>query len=819
MTTRYLEYQPVNGYVHNWLVAGPHIQAEAGPFAFEGPLALEAEAVDRQKVTLNGADLTWKYTRCLDDHLVDVSLFAETPQTALAVATAQLLPDQPGPARLTLTSFGPAELWLNGQRIAETSAAGSSFLQPHSISVAVELGAENTLALRFAQSGVRALALACALQVSELSGGLKVRVGTQVRFPRRHYLFEQAFDLAHLENLTHYRGAHFNLHFSQGIGSELTYAYSVQDQGGMIYVEGSGLVDPEVVNDVGHTFRLYERPYWVTLRAPGKEYWEQDLRYEMRLPIYVLDNDYSVGAGGDFTLRRSEALTAAAKRDGLVFAELARMGQDQWQNVSDQTLFDALVRVARQAVDSSLDLVGLVSIAVRYSQNDKLSDGLVVAIAGGLLNYPYRQAAAAAGQSERFLLLTAELLAGQWMADNTFSDGRSGQEHCQLAGQDIMDAMRAAGQHGFMEWDSPVAFERFTVALAHLVGLPEDDELRDMAAVLLDKVLFLLAVNSYRGGLSGTHGCTRAAMLRSTQLQATAGITRLMWGSGVCNQHIAGPISLALADYEFPTFFSQIAADPNEMLSRERHAGGGQEVNKVVYRTADYLLASAQDYRPGQPGQSELIWQATLGPNTQVFSSAPANFGSDEAHQPGFWLGNVALPRVAQWKDALLAVYHLPADSWLDFTHAYFPIYEFDEYAFEGGWAFGRKGDGFVALAAASGFELVGRVPDGQRELRAPGRTNTWICQMGRVATDGSFVQFKQAVQALALTWGEDGARFTSLRGEELAFGWQGALTVNGQEQPLAGFAHIDNPFCRADLPAERMDITYGEIVMQLDFE
>ena len=51
--------------------------------------------------------------------------------------------------------------------------------------------------------------------------------------------------------------------------------------------------------------------------------------------------------------------------------------------------------------------------------------------------------------------------------------------------------------------------------MAHLVTLPEDEALRDMAAVLLDKVIFLLAVNSYRGGLSGTHGCTSASTDRS----------------------------------------------------------------------------------------------------------------------------------------------------------------------------------------------------------------------------------------------------------------------------------------------------------------
>ena len=54
-----------------------------------------------------------------------------------------------------------------------------------------------------------------------------------------------------------------------------------------------------------------------------------------------------------------------------------------------------------------------------------------------------------------------------------------------------------------------------------------------------------------------------------------------------------------------------------------RPAGGGEQaapttqpawdwqVNPVTYKTKNFMLACAQDYRPGQPGDSEHIWQAT----------------------------------------------------------------------------------------------------------------------------------------------------------------------------------------------------------------
>ena len=41
----------------------------------------------------------------------------------------------------------------------------------------------------------------------------------------------------------------------------------------------------------------------------------------------------------------------------------------------------------------------------------------------------------------------------------------------------------------------------------------------------------------------------------------------------------------------------------------------------------------------------------------------------------------------------------------------------------------------------------------------------------------------------------------------------------NGEEQPITGFKHYENPYCVAEYPAAQMDIRYGEQVMRLDFE
>jgi hypothetical protein len=241
----------------------------------------------------------------------------------------------------------------------------------------------------------------------------------------------------------------------------------------------------------------------------------------------------------------------------------------------------------------------------------------------------------------------------------------------------------------------------------------------------------------------------------------------------------------------------------------------------VTYRTPDYMLSSAQDYRPGEAGAREHVWQATLGPDAIVYVTHPANAHVGDARAPGFWVGNRSLPRAAQWKDTLVAVYSLPEDDWMGFTHAYWPAYAFDESEIRDGWAFARVGDGYVALTAAAGIEPVHSGPGAYHELRSYGQRNTWVCLMGRRAVDGSFEAFQEAVLALDIDLGQDGVQLRTLRGEQLSFGWRGALRIDGSSKAIAGFKHYECPYATVEMarrtPAP-MDIRHGDRQLRLTF-
>jgi hypothetical protein len=844
MAETYLEYQLDNGFIKNWLVAGPYqrpVQVSGLPDeAQDQMLSLAREMqdkttgyseppVDRTEFAYAGEKVMWRYYRCGVDALVDVSQVYPVWKFARTWAHARLMVTQPAPVTFSLSVTGPATVWLNGKQVFEVEGFPGEL---RTAQFQVELDQENDLLVRFDQLGVRSVRNQMSLQALDHQSDISVRLETKARYPYRHQQFEAMLEKAYLEEVANVRGNIVDLRWAEDTTEELHYGYQIQDAEERIYIDGSFDPDLEKPLDIGHPQRIFERQMWVVLHAPNREYYELENRYERRLPIYIMDNEYTQQPYGEYATRRMEALYDAAKREGNLYAEIAKMALEKWNEFDSNVLLANLERVKQGDAGSAALVAGLLSIAYRFMETSgfpkKLREPLEDALMG--FRYGVEEAAKDAvdfhSESQRFLLAACELLAGQRYPKRAFpNSGMTGLQHQQKAEKVVLDWLSKRGRGGFIEWDSNSAFEVNITALSLLTSLAKNETVRELSAVLLDKILFLMAVNSFEGSYGTTHGATGAAMIKSAKLEATSALNRLLWGMGVYSQYIMGTVSLACSDYEFPSFFADMAAyPPEELWSKERHTAdldvpGAAEVNKVLYKTPDGMLSSAQDYRPGEKGSREHIWQATLGPDAVVFANHPACVGDTDAQQPGFWLGNAVLPRVAQWKNVLIAVHNLPEDDRMGFTHAWFPVYQFDEYEISNGWAFARKGQGFVALTAQQGIELVKHAPDGFRELRSYGRNNVWICQMGRQSVDGDFSAFKNKVLQNAPGWGNLSTSLTGVRGETISFGWNEPLRVNGAEQPLSGYKHIDNLYCQAELPANQMDVQYEDILMRLNFQ
>ncbi len=180
-----------------------------------------------------------------------------------------------------------------------------------------------------------------------------------------------------------------------------------------------------------------------------------------------------------------------------------------------------------------------------------------------------------------------------------------------------------------------------------------------------------------------------------------------------------------------------------------------EEVNIYTYRTSDYMLSTAQDYRAGYGGDQQAIWQATLGPDAVCFTTHPV---LDATATPDYWSGSGTLPRAAQIENVVIVVYNaiekpgLYVRETADFTHAWLPRDRFDEMIEHDGWIFARRGNGYLALWVSKPSHWQTSPGENEnRELIVNGRQSVWICEMGCRATDGPFVEFVERLAAASV--------------------------------------------------------------------
>jgi hypothetical protein len=838
MRYRYARYNLELGFIGNWLVAGPQTislpsnsipgdqtpEQIAGQF-YDPSSGITETPVERGPLTegifqVGDYQGSWEYYACPEDHFVDRSTPARAPSYLRSWAYVQLNAKVEQDVVLVLTTHGPTDLWVNDERVLHQEQFFGSRPGSRSIKAALKKG-QNSLLVRFEGLTLQNDPLAFALQLRKVTGdrpvdkaqGIAVTIPTLIQALARRKNFEQAALSAYVVQDVFEPTDHFRLKWAEDLKEPSPAQVRLVSDSGPFYAEAT--VDGTAGDSVylNDPYLVPEGPYRVIMLPHHWEYYNQNIRITREFPIWNMGvKKFSTAPYKTFVERRTEALTAAAQTKGL-FGEIAKMALERWNALEVENILQAMKN------PQPVELLGLLGMLARFGESEAFPKELLPALEECILSYPYGQPAGP--ETSPAVPLAAEILAGQRYPDSTFTHSeKTGQWHRESAEKRALEWMDRCAATGFADWDAPEAFAGHAIALSHLVDLAGTEAVWEMAGVVLDKLFFTLATNSFQGVYGSTRGSTRASFIKGGLLEPTSAITRLLWGTGIFNHHTAGPVSLCCVEnYELPSIIADIATSrAEEMWNRERHAiTPDHSVNKVTYRTPDYMLSSAQDFCPGTNGRHEHIWQATLGQAAVVFVTHPGSASEKDTSGPGFWAGNAILPRVAQWKDTLIALYQLPVEDWMGFTHAYFPTYAFDEYELAQGWAFARKGEGFIALKASQGFEMPrsGRVAF--RELRARG-SGIWLCHMGRAAQDGDFKTFKEKVIALDATFEGTRVSCATLRGERLAFGWEGPFLRDGLEQALSGFAHYENPYTTAGYPCSEMEIQADGSILRLDF-
>jgi hypothetical protein len=149
-------------------------------------------------------------------------------------------------------------------------------------------------------------------------------------------------------------------------------------------------------------------------------------------------------------------------------------------------------------------------------------------------------------------------------------------------------------------------------------------------------------------------------------------------------------------------------------------------------------MGSAVAYRWGDWGYQETLIHARMGTNpaAQVWITHPGEVIHSGYGRPSYWGGSASVPRVQQYRDLAILRFSGVAPQ-PDFTHAWFPLPDFDEARIDGDTAIARAGGAHLLLRGSGPLYMVDTGPTAGHELRLAGRTGWWLLRLGSQALHG----------------------------------------------------------------------------------
>ncbi|SIQ35700.1 PA14 domain-containing protein [Halanaerobium kushneri] len=384
-------------------------------------------------------------------------------------------------------------------------------------------------------------------------------------------------------------------------------------------------------------------------------------------------------------------------------------------------------------------------------------------------------------ENHALLFHVSELLAGQIFPEKGFSNsGITGEEHFKRAEKRLNEWFKRFFAEGFSEWNSTAYLPIDLIGFFALYELADNDNLRIQAEKAIDMTFELIAYNSHHGLMACSHGRSYEKELKGRYVNYTNAVSRVSWGVGYLNEATNAQVLYCLSDYKpDPELKKYVDWNEKNGLIFKNTQGKNNFVDLYLYKTKDYLLTSAIDFKSAKKGYQEHVSQLTIDAEALCWINHPGENVEIGFGRPAYWAGNGYLPKVSQYKNIQFLLFDIGEDHPVDFTHAYFPAYAFDEYLEKDNYYFARKNNAFFAITAAHKLNLVKDGINQGRELKSSGRKNSWMI---RAANDDEFKSFKSFIDQISNSYldiDEQEIKFIDPKQGEFRFNWKKGLSLN----------------------------------------
>ena len=400
MTMTDLKYKLDQGYIHNWLVAGPlesPIKDIPSDLNNQAKLELVKQYTNPQlDVTVTPVDLgslgqitqqnpllTWQYYSCREDHFIDFHKNYASCQLVRSWAYAQVNVRTEGEIKIVLTSNAPTSLWVNGRLNDRIDNFLSTTGKSYQLTVPVHSGL-NDIIFRLENVGVRETVSILAVQLQDIADNdVEIVIPTTIEplLKSTRENAELVIDQAYLDRYVYGNlwGDRYNrnqpipLQFStdKDYYGELTVR--LQSLKGDIFQEGTKKFGPGAGHEFAKIFPLRNGIHHISITPPANDYYVRKIRVDRKEIFYVVRTPYSESSYGTFPQRAQEALVdAAQRRNDSIYCEIAKIASGQPETIERKIFTNVCTAIERHENGSVHDLLGILGLLFRYRRSKKI---------------------------------------------------------------------------------------------------------------------------------------------------------------------------------------------------------------------------------------------------------------------------------------------------------------------------------------------------------------------------------------------------------------------------------------------------------------
>lgn len=734
-----------NGFIMQYLISGLKEEAFIDHTADDNQLRhekyLRSVITERQDqipacaVTLgnnSGLGLPWRYYYNYENWFVDLSTFYSVLTRVSMDAYTQLYTEQDMEVKAVIWSYSSVDIWHGKEHVCSMVPPVYKPIRRQEITLKLKKGV-NPLYIRLQTLGVRDTRTLFGIQIKDRPEAIRVCLPDSTHTDPVIACAEW-LSAAYMKDGT--------IHFPAPApeGTLLGYDSQTPDFGKVktkvIRHDISGAVTVKLEAD---------KPYIVLeCMAEGQKLSRSMEDISLILPKKLESLNFEENKMEIF--RRTAAVEALSRggKFGFSISNILARQATGLTTPKDRELFLETLNQIEKRYDCSDFLVcGL----IRYLNNYELDEELKDKVKNVLLHYRFwmdqegSDAMCFWSENHSLMFYVSAMNAGELYPDEYFTRAHmTGKELYEASKIRVEQWLDDVEEHGFEEFLSTVYMCVTFAGLLNAIDYTPDG-ISNRAVKVTDRLLGMLAMHTYKGAIIApmgrvyrqviypflqgaqalmnlvnpevpySYGEGWLAFYATSNYQIPDGLTEIMHKS-VSAEYETGNALIRLEKNDHYCMTSVQSPRLDEGFKRWINLTLIEETEPIDKKTHEYTKSLNERFHgttcfePGVYGYQQHMWSAALDSETQVFTNHPGGTCDSSQMRPGYWFGNGVMPAIRQENGILGAVYVIPKEHPIHFTHVFWPGVKFEKVITETQWLFGEKDGGYLALWCSEPMEL-----------------------------------------------------------------------------------------------------------------